>query len=104
MRIYTNTMLAINENTTLHSVGLHQCNYDDDGTEIPLAYALSFSFYDCEYDVWVSESDLKNDRRSVTMHGDTRLFDSFENFCQDDLWQTIKVKCWDYRNSLYACA
>lgn len=89
--------LKIDENTILHYVEDSNSTYGDNGEEVVTAYQLSFSFYDCGYDVGVSRKDIeKDDSFSLALDGDTKLFDSFNSLCQGDLWETIKEQCNKY--------
>lgn len=89
-----NIQYKINKNTILHYVEAHQFG-DDDKVDI---YTLSFSFYDCHYDVYVSRKDLDSDTGCIQMQGDSKLFESFEEACENDYWNIIKERCAQFDN------
>ena len=89
--------LKINENTVLHYIEDSQNHYDDKGNNIIDCYQLSFSFYDCHYYVGVSRKDIEQDESFlIALDGDSKLFDSFEEMCQNEIWELIKEKCNEY--------
>lgn len=81
-----NLQQQIDKNTILHYV--EDYRQDDEGN--PSYYELSFSFYDCHYYATVSREDIDNGIPSVGLEGDSRLFDSFNELCENDLWSLIK--------------
>lgn len=93
----------INENTILYYVESAQEEYDEKSdTEKVTHYTLSFGFYDCQYFVNVSRKDIDEDSSfGCCLDGDSKLFDSFEDACENDLWETIKTKCKEF-DSWYA--
>ena len=89
--------LKINENTVLHYIEDSQNHYDNDGNNIIDCYQLSFSFYDCHYYVGVSRKDIEQDESFlIALDGDSKLFDSFEEMWQNEIWGLIKEKCNEY--------
>lgn len=88
----------INENTILYYVEDEDIEYDEKtDTEKVVRYILSFGFYDCQYFVRISLKDIEEDNSfGCNIEGDSKLFDSFEDFCEDELWETIKAKCKQY--------
>jgi hypothetical protein len=85
----------INENTILYYVESEREEYDEKSqTDKVTQYSLSFLFYDCQFFVSVSRKDIdQNFSYGACLEGDSTLFDSFENACQNELWETIKTKC-----------
>lgn len=93
-----NIQEKINNHTTLYYVEDIASVYSDDDSDVPTitTYSLSFGFYDCHYFVTVQRKDLDEDNRFVCLEGDSRLFDSFEKACENDLWDLIKERCNQY--------
>ena len=85
----------INENTTLYYVESAREEYDEKSdTDKVTHYTLSFGFYDCQYFVNVSLKDIEEDNSfGCCLEGESKLFESFEDACENDLWETIKAKC-----------
>nr|WP_315245103.1 hypothetical protein [uncultured Flavobacterium sp.] len=88
--------LEINANTTLHYIEDSQNHYDEEENYVIDSYQLSFSFYDCHYYVGVSRADILDDNNSMSIEGDSHLFESFKDMCEDELWKLIKQKCNEY--------
>jgi hypothetical protein len=87
----------INENTILYYIESNNTSYDANNKPRIDSYTLSFGFYDCHYYLTVSKKDIEEDNcYSTSLDGDSRLFDSFEEHCQDELWEIIKTKCKEY--------
>ena len=88
--------IKLNQNTILHYIEDIKSHYEGDD-EIIDNYQLSFSFYDCQYYVGVSKKDIdEDDNWSLAMEGDSKLFDSFEDMCKNEIWELIKEKCREY--------
>ena len=83
----------INENTILYYVENNVSHYDDNDNEVVDIYELSFGFYDCHYMVYVRAKNIEKDFASIEMEGDSKLFESFEEMCENELWDFIKAKC-----------
>src|SRR5690606_38127055 len=83
----------INSKTILYYVESNYSHHDDDDNEVVDIYELSFGFYDCHYMVYVRAKNIRDNLASVEMSGDSKLFDSFEEMCEDELWELIKAKC-----------
>ena len=87
----------LNDKTMLYYIEHNTCETNfQTGAEEVTSYLLSFQFYDAHYLVTVSRKDLENDFPSVLMEGNSNLFDSFENACEDEHWETIKAACKQY--------
>ncbi len=92
-----NLQLEIDKNTILHYIEDSNNHYDEQGNNIIDSYQLSFSFYDCNYYVGVSRKDIEQDNSFlIELEGNSKLFDSFEEMCQNELWSLIKEKCNEY--------
>jgi len=83
----------VDDNTVFHYIETQDWDYDDDDNEVITKLQLSFSFYDCHYFVDVRPKDLDNSFGSVCMEGNSALFDSFEEWCNDEHWDFIQKKC-----------
>lgn len=85
----------INENTILHSIEESSVEYAEE--DKVLSYILYFTFYDCNYFVFVDREDIDSDESSsLCIEGPSKLFDSFNNACENDLWAIIKNRCDKY--------
>lgn len=85
----------INENTILYYVDSAHEEYDEDTcVDKIIEYTLSFGFYDCHYFVNVQRKHIDNDTSFwCSVDGDSKLYDSFQDAVEDELWETIKEKC-----------
>lgn len=83
----------INENTILYYVEDNVSHYDEKLYKIVDIYELSFRFYDCHYMVYVRAKNIEEDFASIEMDGDSKLFESFKEMCEGELWDFIKAKC-----------
>lgn len=90
-----NIQYKFDNNTILHYVSNREWTYDDNDKEVTLVYELSFSFYDCHYIITIKKKDIENDNEFFLNEGDSKLFDSFEDFVYDN-WETIIEKCRDF--------
>lgn len=89
--------MKINEHTTLNYIEPNQWIYNDDDIEVVTAVNLSFTFYDCNYMVYATLEDLEKEHSSFSMiEGDSQLFDSFSELCNDGLSDLIKTKSKEY--------
>jgi len=86
---FSNIQLYLNENIFLHYMDLNNWETDNDGNEINRIIDFSFSFYDCNYNVYVRETKLDRDFGSIEMNGDSALFDSFNEAMEDDYWELL---------------
>ena len=79
----------IDLHTTLYYVEPNVVKEDD-----IVSYQLSFRFYDHQYYVYVTKENIDNDNEVMSMiEGDSRLFESFEEYCEGELWPKIKAAC-----------
>ncbi len=81
------------DNVILNYVERSKWIYDDNDNEITTHFRLSFSFFNKEYYAEVSLEDINLDYNYVGLEGDSDLFDSFQDLCEDGLWETIKTEC-----------
>ena len=86
----------IDDNTTLHYVSCHESTYDNSDNEVVTIYELSFSFYDCDYLVHIKKENIDNDLNYILVHGDSKLIESFESMCEEELWDLIKQRCIEF--------
>jgi hypothetical protein len=87
----------IDNDTILYYVSDYSSTYnEEDDTDTTDVYELSFGFYDCSYLVYVKRDDILTDTPWMTMEGDSKLFESFESRCEDELWDFIKDKCKEF--------
>ena len=92
-----NIQLQINSNTILYYIEDSQTHDDSEHNTIIDSYQLSFGFYDCQYFIGVSKKDIETENTfGICIDGDTKLFDSFEEQCQNELWPLIKKYCLEY--------
>ena len=83
----------IDDNTILYYVESNIDHYDENDDRVVDIYELSFGFYDCHYMVFVRAKYIREDLASVEMEGESKLFDSFEEMCEGELWSLIKDRC-----------
>lgn len=92
-----NVQKKINEYTTLNYVEDIFTDDDENGEPIVIKYLLSFQFYDCIYLVDINREDIDNNNSNLCcLEGPGRLFESFEEACEEELWDTIKFYCNKY--------
>lgn len=90
-----NIQYEFDDKTTLHYVSNREWEYDENDNEITKIYELSFSFYDCSYIATIRKEDILNEDEYFLLEGDSKLFDSFEEFIEDN-WEVIIEKCRDF--------
>lgn len=93
-----NLQEQVDENTILHFIEEIQSKYNEEtGKNKAEKYNLAFSFYDKHYTAAVSREAIDKDLSfEVYIEGDSILFDSFEQHCTGEMWETIKKRCDQY--------
>ncbi|MCW3784913.1 hypothetical protein [Plebeiibacterium sediminum] len=87
----------IDANTILHYIEANNWHYNDKDEMVIDVFELSFAFYDCHYFVFLPKKYIEeNFSFGMTMEGDSKLFESFEEAIEDEHWELIKKKCRQY--------
>jgi hypothetical protein len=77
-----------------NSITLHGSDVmKSDGNKV-MRIILYFTFYDCEYEVYIAREDVEQDMLNFDLQGDSKLFDSFEELLEDDYWDELKDAFW----------
>lgn len=91
----SHTWFKLNDNTKiLLEYGVSNDFSSIDDFEVETFY-FTGTFYDCVYSFAVKKESIKEDYSDIVgLSGDSKLFDSFENFLEDDdTWELLKMLC-----------
>lgn len=89
------TWFKVNDNTKiLLEYGVSNDFTSIDDFEVETFY-FTVTFYDCTYNFVIKNKSIKEDYSDfVGLSGDTKLFDSFENFLEEySTWKALKMLC-----------
>ncbi|MXV39366.1 hypothetical protein GO491_11875 [Flavobacteriaceae bacterium Ap0902] len=92
-----NLQKKIKDNVILHYVESKTIIYLRDFGGVIKFYELSFTYFGHHYIVRVKESDLTDGHFWPNVEGDSELYDSFEDACQDYLEKPIKEAISNYK-------
>lgn len=91
-----NIQIMFDKNLTFHYI--EGDAHDVDNAYEVIQYSLSFSFYDCHYELIIPKSAIDEDCSfKMMLSGDTKLYESFEDLLEDDLWPHMKIICAKYK-------
>jgi hypothetical protein len=63
---------------------------------------MNFDFYDCNYEVGLSKRDLDSDWLSLSLDGDSKLFNSCEELLENKFAEKVKEQFKRYQDYLIA--